>query len=62
MAGLVPAIHVGVQLYMTRLFGRVKTLRKDAIKSLGLLEFNHVDGRDKPDHDGVDRFDYAASP
>ena len=25
--------------------------------------FHHVDGRDKPGHDGVDQFDYfAASP
>jgi hypothetical protein len=63
MAGLVPAIHVVVQLYITRLSRGMKALRKDARKPLGLLAFNHVDGRDKPGHDGVDRFDYfAASP
>jgi hypothetical protein len=63
MAGLVPAIHVVVQLYITRLSGCVRTLRKEARKPLALLAFNHVDGRDEPGHDGADRFDYfAASP
>jgi hypothetical protein len=35
-------------------------LRKDAGKSSRLLALNDVDGRDKPCHDGVDRFDYIA--
>jgi len=39
----------------------VKTLREDGGKPSDLLEFNHVDGRDKPGHDGVDRFDYFAA-
>jgi hypothetical protein len=54
MAGLVPAIHVVVQLYITRLTAEVQMLQKGAGKSLELIWFNHVDGRDKPGHDGVD--------
>jgi hypothetical protein len=37
-------------------------LQKDTGKSLGLLAFDYVDGRDKPSHDGVDRFDYFTAP
>jgi hypothetical protein len=54
MAGLVPAIHVLGRQYFGRLsrFGQV--LRQDGGKSFPFLELNHVDGRDKPGHDGGD--------
>jgi hypothetical protein len=63
--GLVPAIHVVAELYITRLSGQVHIQLiqlREAGKPLGLLAFNQV-GRDKTGHDRVDRFDYfAASP
>jgi hypothetical protein len=55
MAGLVPAIHVVVQLYITKSSKCGQMLQNDAGKPLRLLEFNRVDGQDEPGHDGVER-------
>jgi hypothetical protein len=54
MAGLVPAIHVVVQLYITRLSAEVQMLQRGAGKIFALLWSNHVDGREQPGHDGAD--------
>ncbi len=63
MTGLVPVIHVVVQLYHHNIIRMGADASKVAGNSSGVLALNHVDGRDEPGHDGVDRFDYfAASP
>jgi hypothetical protein len=63
MAGLVPAIHVVVQLYHCKIVRIGVDLFGDVGKPSELLAFNRVDGRDKPGHDGADRFGcFAASP
>jgi len=52
MAGLVPAIHAVGQARTVE--GDPARLRGGARgKSFPLLQLNHVDGRDKPGHDGI---------
>src|SRR5580704_12435928 len=52
MAGLVPAIHVDRPPILRRLSRPGRAPRQDAGKPFPFLRLHHVDGRDKPGHDG----------
>jgi len=58
IAGLAPAIHVVVQLYHRKIVRVGADVFGKAGNTSELLAFNRVDGRDKPGHDGADRFGY----
>jgi len=62
-AGLVPAIHVGDHQYLELLSLLDRAQPRDCSKSCPTCKRHDVDDRDKPGHDGADRFTYfAASP
>jgi hypothetical protein len=53
MAGLVPAIHVVTLPVLQHLVTTAPEPRHNASKPFTFLKLDHVDGRDKPGHDGT---------